>query len=710
MKIFENAIIKIKAFDKFGELRSGSAVVVKSKEIAITNFHNLKKASYFELYDGEKKIEYERILAKDRDKDILVIKLSDVSNYPDVKFSKEYKKDETVYACGYPLDYGKITTEGKIYRVKSTIEESDYSLRIKRVDQILISNPISDGNSGGGLFNIKNELIGITTGSDNLAPHINFAIPIIQVLKLLRNSPQNKIYNNVKVEKELIKYHLTSTNGEYENSLLHINKCLKYYPKDKYLLNCKIELLIDLSRIKEAITLCTRFIKKAVFYNDILINLADALTLEGKEKEALNVLQRLNKKYKDYDILVTIGFRYIYITQYEKAISCFKKARKINPKGIDHLLGLAKTYNYTCNYFKAGFILHRIVNEFPSEQYALYLLSELYFNAQKYNKSLQYIDEFIENEKSRVPENLELDLKNEDYYKTHYWEYMGMVGRIEILTKLKKFDEALQEVNNLLKYNLYEAELLVCKGRILFMLNKTNEAIENLIIAKKINPSYRLLYFELAKIYFNTNKLKKALNTIETNLKVTPNSVGNLYVKASIFFKMKKNANAVIICRKILKINNRNIDTLLLLRKYYYENGNFKTALNYAQKLLEIKPCDWLILYDASDILFKLKKYYEALPYLNKSIDWNPHPSTYILRGNVYFYLKDYYFAIKDFKEAEKLDSENVEIYYYRSKAYLEVEHYSQALLDMEKSIELNPKLKAELWPIIVETRKLIKT
>lgn len=101
---------------------------------------------------------------------------------------------EKTYAIGNPRGKGIAVTAGTISLDSEYIEMADLDgngaaeYRVLRTDA-----PINLGNSGGGLFNVKGELIGIVNGKSNLAnfDDVGYALPISMVKNVCANIMAN---------------------------------------------------------------------------------------------------------------------------------------------------------------------------------------------------------------------------------------------------------------------------------------------------------------------------------------------------------------------------------------------------------------------------------------------------------------------------------------------------------------------------------------
>lgn len=108
----------------------------------------------------------------------------------EIEASDSYSVAETVIAVGNPQGEGFSVTSGIInvdseeIEILGSDEKTMVTLRVLRTD-----TPINGGNSGGGLFNTKGELVGIVNAKMVLddVENIGYAIPVDLVLALSEN-------------------------------------------------------------------------------------------------------------------------------------------------------------------------------------------------------------------------------------------------------------------------------------------------------------------------------------------------------------------------------------------------------------------------------------------------------------------------------------------------------------------------------------------
>ncbi len=102
-----------------------------------------------------------------------------------------------VFAVGNPMEHGWTYTEGVISSVRERVLGS---LRVKIYQT---QTPINQGNSGGGLYDVKGTLIGINswTLSKSIAENLNFAIALEAAQEALKPLIEKREAKSVKREK-----------------------------------------------------------------------------------------------------------------------------------------------------------------------------------------------------------------------------------------------------------------------------------------------------------------------------------------------------------------------------------------------------------------------------------------------------------------------------------------------------------------------------
>jgi tetratricopeptide (TPR) repeat protein len=194
----DKCVLKIFTLDEYGELiGQGSGVLIDSKGIAITNFHVLEGASNaVAISSTGEKYKIEKIIDYSFKNDLVKFKLENPSAkvFPKVNlYPGKILKGSAVFAIGYPKGFNLMGESTVSQGIVSGIRKEELMTGQGEVDSLIQTTAqITHGSSGGGLFDSKGNLIGITQGTfatsaEDLHANLNKAVSVKHIKSLKRN-------------------------------------------------------------------------------------------------------------------------------------------------------------------------------------------------------------------------------------------------------------------------------------------------------------------------------------------------------------------------------------------------------------------------------------------------------------------------------------------------------------------------------------------
>jgi len=161
----------------------GSGFIIDEKGIVITNNHVIQGAEdVFVRVNGEKNIKA-KVIGADPGMDLAVLQIESDQKFTPVKFgdSDTARIGDWVIAIGNPFGLGGTVTAGIISARNRGIGLSRYE------DYIQTDASINQGNSGGPLFNMDGDVVGINTAilGQSGSIGIGFAIPSNSAQKVI---------------------------------------------------------------------------------------------------------------------------------------------------------------------------------------------------------------------------------------------------------------------------------------------------------------------------------------------------------------------------------------------------------------------------------------------------------------------------------------------------------------------------------------------
>ena len=177
----KGAVVSIVMADKGGQpIAQGSGFIATRDGRVVTNYHVVKNgtSALIKLPDGSF-FNVDGIIAFDRNRDVAIIKAHG-SNFKTAILgdSDRVQVGDEVVAIGSPLSLESTVSNGIVSGIR----------RDKRRTFLQITAPISHGSSGGPLFNMAGEVVGITSAGIEEGENLNFAVPSKRCKRVTKNT------------------------------------------------------------------------------------------------------------------------------------------------------------------------------------------------------------------------------------------------------------------------------------------------------------------------------------------------------------------------------------------------------------------------------------------------------------------------------------------------------------------------------------------
>lgn len=181
-----DAVVQIVVSDQSGnEVSLGSGFVVSADGKVVTNYHVVQNA-----YAGVVKLAngsffpVEGVLAVDTDRDLAILKVEGKKlPFLNIAPTLDLHVGDQVVAIGSPLGLEGTVSDGIVSALREEAPGKDW---------IQTTAPVSHGNSGGPLLNMRGNVVGVITWGISLqeGQNLNFAIPSEEVKSLLAKSTE----------------------------------------------------------------------------------------------------------------------------------------------------------------------------------------------------------------------------------------------------------------------------------------------------------------------------------------------------------------------------------------------------------------------------------------------------------------------------------------------------------------------------------------
>jgi tetratricopeptide (TPR) repeat protein len=317
VKRVKPAVVAIATYDANGEaVMTGSGFFLRPGQV-VTNLHVVRGAVRAEIktLDGKGKVfPVNGSLAVDEEGDLALLSVDMPTNERarSSELAGELPDEgESIFVIGNPLKLEGSVSDG----IVSAVREVPNSYRI-----IQITAPISHGNSGSPVFNLRGQVLGVVTVKVTNGQNINLAIAAARVGELRAGKLQPLSELTVKkkgdVAESLYRSGLESLwLGNYDNAVGYFENAVNKNPR-------RAEAWVQVGYCK---------------------------VKQGKIQEAVHAyLQALQLKPEDAAIHNKLGDAYYYSGRLREAIESYSEAARLQPDRAETF------YNLAIAYFESG--------------------------------------------------------------------------------------------------------------------------------------------------------------------------------------------------------------------------------------------------------------------------------------------------------------------------------------------------------------------
>src|SRR5215213_4282702 len=340
VKRVKPAVVAIATYDDTGEaLMTGSGFFLRPGQV-VTNLHVIRGAVRAEIktLDGKGKIfPVNGMLAVDEEGDLALLSVdTPFDRVRSTELAKELPEEgETIFVIGNPLKLEGSVSDG----IVSAVREVPNSYRI-----IQITAPISHGNSGSPVFNLRGQVLGVVTVKVTNGQNINLAIAAARVAELtagkLQPLSELALKGKGDVAESLYRSGLDSLwLGNYDNAVGYFENAANKNPK-------RAETWVQVGYCK---------------------------VKQGKTQEAIRAYQQaLQLKPADVEIYNKLGDAYYYSGRLREAIDSYSEAALLRPDWAETFYNLAIAYSESGNPSMAA-TQARILQRLDHKLYEKYL-------------------------------------------------------------------------------------------------------------------------------------------------------------------------------------------------------------------------------------------------------------------------------------------------------------------------------------------------
>lgn len=392
-----------------------------------------------------------------------------------------------------------------------------------------------------------------------------------------------------------------------------------------------------------------------------LLNLSDAYIKAGKDSAAAEIYIKLfnidNAKYSAN--LANAGHIFSKLKLSDKAIYAYSLFLTKNFSDFSVNVGYATIMYSRNDYNKVTSLLKSINGSWLKDDNVLTMLSDSYFKTGQYALAIPHLSNLL----SLNPENL---------------------------FAVKHSAIALEKTSDTLKaISMYERYLT--------------------LPPEKDRATYA---FHLGELYEKTGMDNKAIQQYEANIKEYPEELKNHTQLGALYYKDKKYEKAQRILESAVSFAHATPQLKKMLAQTYSAQHEFKKAINYYNKYLELVSNDASGWKELGTCHFSLKDYSQSIPALTKARELSSKEDfdvAYML-GFSYLETNNFSKAIAPLGRARVLNNQDCRVYDALAQCYRNLKETSTLTVILTEWIAIDPKrydIKIELGSLMLDAKKI---
>ena len=500
------------------------------------------------------------------------------------------------------------------------------------------------------------------------------------------------------------------------NVLLNFNERLR---SDVNLISkvCRLYIAVN-SHIK-----CNRLllnVEKTLQNDPRIVSLhAQSLSAQGKEKQALTLLEDINEATNTSQL--TKALLAIQTNQLTLAEATVNQLLSGAPTNVDYLNLKAGIFIKQGRFAESENILNNILNTAPKHFEARFNLASVYFNRGNIEQAKQLAQGLYSEQASQVNvlyllaslahiqgefetsvEYLQTALSLQAEYK------QARILMIENYQALTRYSEALSEVNTLLREDFLDPALLSLRAEIYAQLNQNENKVKDLNTLFNLYKDSPEQLFSLAELQWRLEQRESAFNSVDKALEINSDDFYLLRMHAQYALTLGKINKAKASIETLTSTFSDNADVALLNGDLSLIQGNPKLASQHYDKAINLSENFEQAIYKRYNLAMRgveEQSFVDSFKKLgikrDNATSFNHYLADYYLSRGDNINAKEYYsLALRDTSYINRSAILNNLSYVYQLE-----ENYEQSIVHAREALSAQPNNSATLdtlgWSLV---------
>ena len=370
---------------------------------------------------------------------------------------------------------------------------------------------------------------------------------------------------------------------------------LDQHPSSINLKLLKVETLVIENKFNEADLILEELYLLEPNNEEVFIQKANVLSRQEKHKEAIEALiialNMSNNAEEDADLYGLIGMEYLFMDDFDNALTYFKICLEYDPEDYSALHNIVYCYDFLNKKEEAIYFLNTYLDQNPYCEVAWHQLGKQYFTIKDYEKAKAAFD---------------FAIISDDTFVGAYIE------KGKVLEKLKDYHKAIENYKITLALDDPMTFALLRIGHCYEKVGDFEKALEYFTKTLEDDPLLDKGWIAITKLYMKRLDYQKALYYIEKAIDIDSENVLFWKVYATINKRLNFIEEAEYGYKKSLELGNYELDTWIERADMLIALGEYEVAINNLVEANEFYP-------NNAEIEYRLAGLYFSLSYTNEA-------------------------------------------------------------------------------------------
>jgi tetratricopeptide (TPR) repeat protein len=257
-----------------------------------------------------------------------------------------------------------------------------------------------------------------------------------------------------------------------------------------------------------------------------------------------------------------------------------------------------------------------------------------------------------------------------------------------------KFEEAIEAYEQATQADPTNALAYARWARALYLDYQPEKAVAKAQVASELDPTSAEAFAQLGRSYDWNGQFNQALEAARKAVEFDPNHADARASLAEVYLDLERLDEAVSEAQLAVQLDEESAEAHRSLGWVYFFREQFPEALSELDKAAQLEPKLWVRQHDLASMRRRSEAYVEAIIAYQRAIELRPHAQSYGGLGICYYELGQYEYALTNLQKAIELNPKLDGAYATMGWVYVRLDQCDRAVPIFQQALGLDPDLE----------------